>query len=486
MKNSEILIIGSGIGSLSAACLLAQKGKKVTVVEQNYLPGGCVSSYWRKGFVFEAGATTLVGLDKGQPLHYLLDTLGIDLPARKLDLPMQIKMKNGHIINRHENIEEWIHEAKAEFGFENQEAFWRFCFKISQFVWDTSLRQRTFPISSWSDLLNSALHATPSQLWNARWSLYSMQDLLIKFNLHYNNDFVDFVNAQLLITAQNTIENVNVLFGATALCYTNYGNYYLDGGLISLSNSLVEYIKSHGGEVIFKENVASISRNNANKYEIKTSKSEYVAEYVVSGIPLNNSLKLFGDVLNSKLQSKTMQSAQLNSAFQMGIGFKKSKKFVSIHHQIHLQVNLPHINAKTIFVSLTHPEDNTRCDDPTTMVASVSTHWPDPEKTMAFDKAVLENLVIDALVNQDFFKKEDIIYYHSSTPEAWEKWTNRAFGFVGGYPQFMNIKPWQMQDARLDGHKAYIVGDSVYPGQGIPGVTLSGIIAFEKMKRDWF
>ena len=47
-----------------------------------------------------------------------------------------------------------------------------------------------------------------------------------------------------------------------------------------------------------------------------------------------------------------------------------------------------------------------------------------------------------------------------------------------------SIKPWKMKDARLDGHRAYICGDSTYPGQGIPGACLSGIIAVEKMKID--
>lgn len=68
MQQTEIVIIGSGMGSLSAAAYLASEGKKVTIVEQNYLPGGCTSSYFRKGFIFESGATTLVGIDKGMPL----------------------------------------------------------------------------------------------------------------------------------------------------------------------------------------------------------------------------------------------------------------------------------------------------------------------------------------------------------------------------------------------------------------------------------
>jgi len=486
VNKTEVLVIGSGIGSLSAACLLALAGKKVKVIEQNYLPGGCVSSYWRKGFVFEAGATTLVGLDKGQPLHYLLDTIGVHLPARKLELPMQIRMKSGRIINRHQNIEDWINEAKAEFGYENQEPFWRFCLKISQFVWDTSLKQRTFPISNWSDLANSLMNSTPLQLWNARWCLFSIQDLLIKYNLHRNDDFVDFVNAQLMITAQNTIENVNVLFGATALCYTNFGNYYLDGGLISLSNALIDFLKLKGGEISFREKVEKVSQNLNGNYHIKTSKSEFEAAFVVSGIPLNNTIEIFDESVKKRLKSKLMTSKQLNSAFQMAIGFKKTKSFSTIHFQIHLENILPYIDAKTIFVSLSHPDDTTRCDNPDTMVAAVSTHWPNPEKELNFKKSIVEDLIIEELIKQEFFKREEIVYYHSSTPEAWEKWTNRAYGFVGGYPQFMNIKPWQMADARLDGHKAYMVGDSVYPGQGIPGVALSGIVAFEKIKRDWF
>jgi phytoene dehydrogenase-like protein len=69
-------------------------------------------------------------------------------------------------------------------------------------------------------------------------------------------------------------------------------------------------------------------------------------------------------------------------------------------------------------------------------------------------------------------------------PSSWENWIYRKYGFVGGYPQYFNIKPWQMLDARLDGKGAYICGDTTYPGQGIPGAALSGIIAFEKIMRD--
>jgi C-3',4' desaturase CrtD len=482
MENWDCIIAGSGMGALSAASLLAQQGKKVLVIEQNYLPGGCTSSYWRKGFVFEAGATTLVGLDTNQPLRYLIDRLKINIEAIPLELPMQVQLSDGTNINRYQSLEKWIAEAEICFGIKNQKEFWQKCYAISQFVWSVSLKQTHFPISNWKDLYYCIKNIDFQQVKNLKYAFKTVEDLLKEFDLLSNQKFIDFINAQLLITAQNHINQVNVLFGATALCYTNYGNYYINGGLINLVNPFVEYIKNNGGEVRLREAIESVSYRN-NKYEIKTSKSVYYSEYFVSGLPINNTIKIYPKIAE-KYKNKLMGSEQLNSAFQMGIGFRRNKKYPTIHFQIHLKKPLSYIGSSSIFVSLSHEQDLSRSDDEQNMVASVSTHWKDPQKNINFDKQIIENEVIEALENANILQKIDIIYSHSSTPQNWEKWTKRAFGFVGGYPQYKKIKPWQLLDARLDGNKAYIVGDSVYPGQGIPGVVLGGIIAVEKINSD--
>ena len=229
---------------------------------------------------------------------------------------------------------------------------------------------------------------------------------------------------------------------------------------------------------------AQVIKKREEGYFIQTKEGEYLAEYLVSGIPVNNTFEIYLGKYQEKLKSKLMESKELNSAFQMGIGFKPHRLFDSIHHQIHLETPLAETESASIFISLNHPNDKSRTDEEGMMVMSVSTHAPDPGNKI-IDNALAEQAVIQKLEALDFLKKENIIYQHSSTPKSWSKWTGRKWGFVGGYPQYMNIKPWQMLDARLDGDKAYLVGDTVYPGQGIPGVTLSGIIAFEKMCSDW-
>jgi len=51
----DAIVIGSGIGGLSTAVLLAKAGKKVLVLEQHYEPGGFTHTFRRKNFVWDVG-----------------------------------------------------------------------------------------------------------------------------------------------------------------------------------------------------------------------------------------------------------------------------------------------------------------------------------------------------------------------------------------------------------------------------------------------
>jgi len=55
----KISVIGAGIGGLSAACLLADKGHEITVFEKNEHPGGKMNEFNAKGYRFDTGPSLL-------------------------------------------------------------------------------------------------------------------------------------------------------------------------------------------------------------------------------------------------------------------------------------------------------------------------------------------------------------------------------------------------------------------------------------------
>ncbi len=79
MQDSDVIVIGSGIGGLCAAGLLARYGKRVIVCESHTISGGAAHSFRRRGFEFDSGPSFYCGLTDTQslnPLKQVLDVLG--------------------------------------------------------------------------------------------------------------------------------------------------------------------------------------------------------------------------------------------------------------------------------------------------------------------------------------------------------------------------------------------------------------------------
>lgn len=82
----QVIVIGSGLGSLVTAVTLQRYGYDVTVIERQHQCGGCMQSFQRAGYQWDTGLHYVGALDHGQTLGEIFRTLGLmDLPWQRLD-----------------------------------------------------------------------------------------------------------------------------------------------------------------------------------------------------------------------------------------------------------------------------------------------------------------------------------------------------------------------------------------------------------------
>lgn len=71
----DAIVIGSGMGGLTAAALLAKVGKRVLVLEQHDQAGGCCHVFVEKGFEFDVGIHYIGEMRDGTLSRILVDQL---------------------------------------------------------------------------------------------------------------------------------------------------------------------------------------------------------------------------------------------------------------------------------------------------------------------------------------------------------------------------------------------------------------------------
>lgn len=168
---SPVVVIGAGLGGLSAAAVAAARGHKVTLIDKNDWLGGKAAVLNASGFRFDMGPTILtvpsvlerIFAEAGEQLHAWL-------PLIRLDPQWRCFFREGEVLDLVEDIDTMAHSAEAFAGKEGVAAGYRkflgmseqlhgvserfFFWRAVEDIWDTMNIRENMKLSTLRDVLS--------------------------------------------------------------------------------------------------------------------------------------------------------------------------------------------------------------------------------------------------------------------------------------------------------------------------------------------
>jgi all-trans-retinol 13,14-reductase len=255
-ESYDVIVIGAGIGGLSAAALLAKAGKSVLLVERHDRPGGCAHGFSRRRYRFDAGVHLVSGCGaegyrNGRIIHRIAQALGVSGETRFIPASPYARAAYPDLaVNLHSGEDAFVSALTERFPEErdNLRALSRLCRNVAEELMmaeEVLERAKSESISPARSLANLFRYR--------RATLAGVLDEFIA------DTRLKSAYASLWPYLGLPPSRLSFLSWATmAAGYTYEGGYYCRGTFQSYADLLAESLGKHGGELLLKASVRRI------------------------------------------------------------------------------------------------------------------------------------------------------------------------------------------------------------------------------------
>lgn len=496
MKTEKIVVVGAGVAGATAAALLAKAGHDVTLLEAHVYPGGCAGTFYHQKYRFDAGATLAGGFHAGGPHDVVGQALGINWKIRPAEPAWKVHLPD-RAITRFGCEACWHSELERVFATSPNKhqvlRFFKHSEQISDAVWSFAARRPTWPPGNMGDLLRTAAALRADTLQTLP-LLFETMGNWARRSAVTDQAALTFLNAQLLISAQTTADKASALFGAAAADLPRKGVNHVEGGIGTIALQLVEAFERNGGTMRYRQEVTRFETDKGRVVAVHTNKGErFECDVLVANLTPWDMARLLGDAAPARLRTETRSRPDEWGAFTLYLGVEDGawlKDSGAEHHQVVIDYDKPLGETNSIFLSFSMPGDATRAPHGQRTL-TISTHtraadwWQLREKPGAqveYDARVraYANAMLDNAERALPGLRSKIRFQLEGTPITFKFYTRRHRGGVGGFPftSIFNARgPWTgMQNA-------WLVGDSIFPGQSTAGVTMGALRVVDDISR---
>ncbi|NHC35604.1 C-3',4' desaturase CrtD [Scytonema millei] len=493
-RKSRVVVIGAGIGGLTAAALLTRRGYQVLVLDQAIVPGGCASTFKRKGFTFDVGATQVAGLEPGGIHHRIFTELEIDLPEATPCDPACAVYLPGETqpINVWRDRRKW--KAEREKQFPGSDRFWQLIDNLFQASWAFQARDPVLPPRNIWDLWQLTQAVRPGTLTTLPYTFLTVGDALRGHGLEDDWRLRTFLDLQLKLYSQVDAEETALLYAATALSVSQspQGLSHLHGSMQVLSDRLVEALEKYGGKLLMRHSVEKILVENGKVKGVlvRNQKNQEVgtepADEIVANVTVQNLVQLLGRNAPQGYKQRVDKLPEASGAFVVYLGLDETA--IPPGCPPHLQFMYDRNGAigenNSLFVSVSRAGDGRAPEGKGTIIAS---SFVDPKPWWRSEdyEAMKEKYTQEAIARLGQFfhlTPETILHQETATPRTFARYTARDRGIVGGIGQRVpTFGPFGFAN-RTPVKNLWLVGDSTHPGEGTAGVSYSALTVVRQIE----